>query len=103
VWMLYLSVVVLGFGGGGAATLLSPLTAELFGIRSHGLILGVIVFSHTIGAAVGPFIAGYVFDVTSSYQLVFSACAAFAVTGFILAATLRPIKRQSAPNSFTPS
>jgi MFS family permease len=93
VWMLYLSVVVLGFGGGGAATLLSPLTAELFGIRSHGLILGVIVFSATIGGAVGPFIAGYIFDVSGSYQSAFLVSAAFAVIGLILTVILRPIKK----------
>ena len=97
VWMLYLFAVILGFGGGGAATLTSPLAAELFGIRSHGLILGVIGFCHTIGAAVGPFMAGYIFDVTGSYQTAFLTCVAFAVVGLILAIILRPIKRLGVP------
>jgi MFS family permease len=93
VWMFYLSAAVLGFGGGGAATLESPLVADLFGIRSHGLILGFHSFSLTIGAAVGPFMAGYIFDLTGSYQVAFIVCAALGVVGLILAVILRPVKK----------
>jgi MFS family permease len=91
-WTLYLCALILGFGGGGAATLASPLAAELFGLGSHGLILGVVGLCYTIGAAVGPFMAGYIFDVTGSYQLAFLVCAAAGIIGTILAAILRPIK-----------
>jgi MFS family permease len=93
VWMLYLTAAVLGFGSGGGATLESPLVAELFGIRSHGLIMGVQSFSITIGAASGPFIAGYIFDSTGSYQAAFTVCAAVSVVGLILAVILRPVKK----------
>jgi len=92
VWMLYLFAVVIGLGAGGGTTLMSPLTAELFGIRSHGLIFGVCLFCQTTAGAIGTFIAGYIFDVTGSYQLIFLVCAAFAVIGLILASILRPIK-----------
>ena len=93
VWMLYLLAIVFGFGGGAAATLMSPLMAELFGLSSHGLILGVMSFAFTIGSAVGPFVDGYIFDVTSSYQLAFLISAAVGVVGLILSTTLRPIKK----------
>ncbi|MFC1902142.1 MFS transporter [Chloroflexota bacterium] len=92
-WMLYLFAAVLGFGGGGAGMLESTLPAELFGMRSHGLILGVISVGFTIGAAVGPFITGYIFDVSGSYQPAFLINAVVGVVGLILAATLRPTKR----------
>ncbi|MFC1971508.1 MFS transporter [Chloroflexota bacterium] len=92
VWMLYIFAVVFGFGMGGIATLQSPLVAELFGIRSHGLILGVTNFCYTIGAASGPFLAGYIFDIRGSYQVSFVVCVVVSVTGLILAATLRPVK-----------
>ena len=91
-WKLYLFAVVFGFayGGGGAAE--SPLVAALFGLRSHGLILGVINLGVTTGGAVGPFIAGYIFDVTGSYQLAFLVSAVASIIGFILAVMLRPIR-----------
>jgi len=92
-WMLYLLAFVFGFGAGGGATLISPLAAELFGLSSHGLILGVMTCGFTIGAAAGPFITGYIFDVTGSYQLAFIICAAVGVVGIILSAILGPIRR----------
>ena len=91
--MLYLFAVVSGFGGGGAGMLESTLPAEIFGIRSHGLILGVISAAFTMGAAFSPFMAGYIFDVSGSYQLAFLITAAVGVVGLILAATLRPLKK----------
>ncbi|MFC1942124.1 MFS transporter [Chloroflexota bacterium] len=90
---LYLLAVVFGFGGGGANTLESPLVAELFGIRSHGLILGSCSVFFLSGAAAGPFIAGYAYDVNGSYNWAFSACAVASILGIILVTILRPVKR----------
>jgi predicted MFS family arabinose efflux permease len=93
VWGLYLFAVVFGFAFGCAVSE-SPLVAELFGLSSHGLILGVInCIGFTFGAAVGPFIAGYIFDINNSYQLAFTICAAMSVVGLILTVLLKPIKR----------
>ena len=44
-----------------------------------------------VGAAIGPFILGYIFDVTGSYQLAFLVCGAVSTAGIILALLLRPI------------
>ena len=93
VWELYLFAVVFGFAFGCAASE-SPLVAELFGLSSHGLILGVInCIGFTFGAAVGPLIAGRIFDMTSSYQLAFIVCAATGVVSLILTVLLKPIER----------
>jgi transposase len=67
------------FANGGMGAAESPLVAALFGLRSHGLILGVVDLGFTIGAAVGPFLAGYIFDVAGSYQVAFSVSAAIGV------------------------
>jgi len=93
-WGLYLFAVVFGFAFGGCATSESPLVARLFGLSSHGLILGVInLVGFTLGAAVGPLLAGRIFDMTLSYQLAFIVCAALSVAGLILTALLSPIER----------
>lgn len=92
-WMLYLFAVVFGFAFGGMAAAESPLIARLFGVRSHGLIYGVIHVGFTIGGALGPFLSGYIFDKTGSYQMAFVVCAALAIVCLIMAAVLRPTKR----------
>ncbi|MBA7706208.1 putative MFS-type transporter YhjX [subsurface metagenome] len=86
-WMLYLFAAVFGLALGASAAA-SPLVAELFGLSSHGLILGIMSLGLTIGAAMGSFMAGYIFDVAGSYQVAFLVCAAISVFGLILAALL---------------
>jgi len=70
-WQLRAFVVVYGFAHGGFFGLLSPLVAELFGTRSHGALYGMVTFWGMMGGAVGPVIAGRIFDVTQSYQPAF--------------------------------
>ena len=91
VWMFYLFAAILSFAIGGGTTAESPLVAALFGLKSHGLILGMVSFGFTIGGAVGPFLTGYIFDVTGSYRAAFLVCAAIGIVGLILTALLRPI------------
>ncbi|MFC2047011.1 MFS transporter, partial [Chloroflexota bacterium] len=95
VWMLYLVAVIFGFGYGGFTTLMSLIPAELFGLRSLGVILGFIIFGAEIGEAVGPVLAGRIFDITSSYQLAFLISAAVAIVGTLMTLLVRPIHRES--------
>jgi len=89
-WMLYLFIVFFGFVSGGMGASESPLTAWLFGINSHGLIYGVVHVGFAIGAAAGPLVTGYIFELTGSYQSAFLTCAALGVIGLISAVILRP-------------
>jgi len=90
-WMFYLFAIVLGFAGGGMAASDSPLVAGLFGLNSHGVILGVTNLGFTIGAALGPFLAGSIFDNTGSYQTAFLLSAAISIVGIVITALLTPI------------
>ncbi|NIO21984.1 MAG: hypothetical protein GTN76_14955, partial [Candidatus Aenigmarchaeota archaeon] len=73
----------------------SPLLAGLFGTRSHGLIFGIVIFISTIGGAIGPVMAGHIFDVTKSYQIVFLILAMLSVIGLILTASLKPTRHEA--------
>jgi MFS family permease len=94
-WMFYVFAAFYGFAHGGFFALGSPLVAGLFGTRSHGLIFGISIFSSTIGGAMGPILAGHIFDVTKSYQIVFFILAALSIIGLILTASLKPIRREA--------
>jgi len=89
-WAVYLFAFVFGFTYGGLVPLSSPMIAELFGLRAHGVILGVITFGATIGGALGPVAAGYMYDVTDSYQLSLLISAAVAVVATLLTTFLKP-------------
>jgi MFS family permease len=85
-WSFSLFSIAFGFAYGGIQVLFSPLVAELFGTRSHGVILGTGALVGSIGAAIGPVVAGYIFDALGSYAIAFIICAVLAFTG--LASTL---------------
>ena len=91
IWSLYLFAAIFGFTYGGFAALNSPMVAELFGLRAHGVVLGIITFGGTIGGAIGPVVAGYIFDIRESYQLAFLISGTVAVVIAILASMLGPI------------
>jgi len=88
IWMFYLFAAIFGFSYGGIVALKSPLTAELFGLSSHGVILGITLFAESIGGVIGPVLAGGIFDITGSYQPAFLICIALSVTSIILAIML---------------
>jgi len=95
-WMLILFAVIFGFGYGGLSTLISPIVAELFGLSSHGVIFGtVIMLGGTAGMAVGPLLAGHIFDITGSYQTAFVMYVVIGVIGLILASRLRPVRLET--------
>ncbi len=91
-WMIYLFAVIYGIAHGGFFTAISPIVAEFFGIKSHGAIFGIAMFSGTFGGAIGPFLAGYIFDVTGGYGLAIWICILMSALGFVLISLLKPVK-----------
>ena len=89
-WMLYFFASVHGFAHGGFFALIAPILADYFGTRDHGVILGIVIFFSTLGGAIGPILAGYMFDVTGSYGLIFLILNALSVVGLFAAYSLRP-------------
>jgi MFS family permease len=92
VWMLYAFAAIYGIAHGGIFTVISPIVAELFGIRSHGALFGLVAFGGTVGGAIGPILAGLVFDLTRSYHLIFMALICLAAVSLLLTLLLRPAR-----------
>src|SRR5262245_48605175 len=60
---------MLGLGFGAESDLMPYLTARYFGLKSFGEIYGWIFGAFAFGAVLGPFLMGWVFDTTGSYQI----------------------------------
>jgi len=84
IWMFYLYAVVQGLSFASVVTLLPVLTAELFGVKSLGVIIGALVFVGIIGEALGPALTGSIFDITGSYRLAFLICVVLCAAALIL-------------------
>lgn len=66
-------IAIFGLAMGGLFVL-EPLTIrEYFGLDSFGTIYGGLWAFQTLGWAAGPYITGYIFDTTGSYNLAFIA------------------------------
>jgi len=97
-WMLYVFAVIYGTGHGGFFTTISPIVAEFFGIRAHGVLFGIIAFCGTVGGALGPILAGYVFDVTAHYGQAFWLCILMSSLGLALLLLLKPVEDKGLMN-----
>ena len=93
--MLFLFAAFNGFAHGGLYTINSLLVADLFGTRSHGVLFGVVWFSGHLGGAIGPLMAGKVFDMTGSYRIVFMILTGAVAFGLSLILMLKPLQAKS--------
>ena len=87
-WMFYLFAVLFGLGVGGSNPLATVVVAELFGVKSLGVIVGGVMVIGTIGGALGATLTGTIFDVTGSYTSAFVICIVLTTLAVVLSLTL---------------
>ncbi len=88
-WMFYLFAIIYGFGYGAEAPQQGALPSKYFG--NQVILVSIMMLGADLGAALGSWVAGMVFDVTQSYQIAF-ILAALAI-GMALSGTLT-LKRE---------
>jgi MFS family permease len=91
--LLYPSAVVFGASYGGATTLFPAITSDFFGRTYTGAIVGLVFAIAGSSAAVGPFVAGALYDATGSYRVAFVLSAACNLAAIGLVAVLRAPRR----------
>ncbi len=83
-----LSILVFASGMGflwlGTVPLTSGLIGQIFGVRYLSTLFGIVFFSHQIGAFLGVWLGGYIFDVTGSYDIVWYVSIALGVLSALL-------------------
>ncbi len=74
-WAIYGYAVLLGVGYSATASIIPAMVSDRFGGRHFGAIVGVGLMGSAVGSAVGPWLAGYLFDLTGSYMPAFAIAA----------------------------
>lgn len=82
-WAFFLVGILFGFCFAAASPVRQAMAPPLFGLRSIGTILGLAYLAWSVGGAAGPFLAGFIFDATQSYDLAFLAGGVLLLAGVV--------------------
>ncbi len=70
-WVLYPIALLFGLAYGGWVMIYPVIISKLFGTKHSGEILGALGTVAGIGGALGPLLAGHIYDITGIYDLAF--------------------------------
>lgn len=88
--MILTAILLIGLAAGAEVDLLAYLASRFFGMRHYGAIYGLMLSFFSLGAGVGPTLAGWSFDRTGSYDLALWSGAGLVLVGAALIGTLGP-------------
>lgn len=83
-WSVYAFGAVIGFLWLGTVPLTSGVIAQIFGVRYLSTLSGIAFLFHQIGSSIGVYLAGYLFDSTGSYRLMWMLTIAMGILAAIL-------------------
>jgi predicted MFS family arabinose efflux permease len=98
--MVWVFVFVFGFAMGGNITLQPLVSGELFGMKSFGAIFGWVVLAGAVGSALGPVLAGAIYDASGSYTpafIIFLVAYAVAIAALLFARRPKLASGNTAP------
>ena len=94
-WTFYSFACIYGVVYSGFVTMMVRISRQVFGVKALGSIFSALMVSDGIGFGVGPWLAGYVFDVTGSYQVSFIAVTCGLIAAAILTLVIKPAVSRS--------
>lgn len=81
---VYLFGATIGFLWLGTVPVTSGLIAQVFGVKYLSTLTGIAFLFHQVGSFIGVWIAGYLFDTTGSYQLMWLLTIAMGVVAALI-------------------
>jgi MFS family permease len=87
-WTFYLFAALFGLAWGGMVPLTTVVTAELFGLKYLGTLMGSMLLIGSAGGSLGAPLAGVIFDITGGYSLAFSICIILCAVAIIFSVIL---------------
>ncbi|MEW6033727.1 MAG: MFS transporter [Chloroflexota bacterium] len=89
-WMLYVFALLLGVSWGGWVTVYPFIFGDYFGLKHFSTVFAIATSNFAVGGAIGPYLAGWVFDHTESYTVVILISATLCAISFALSCLLPP-------------
>lgn len=95
----YLFSAAMGFLWLGTVPLTNAIVASMFGVRHLAMLAGTVFLCHQIGAFIGSWLGGYLFDSTGSYRLVWWISIALGVVALLANLPIReqPVRPAARP------
>lgn len=88
-----------GFLWLGTVPLTNGLVAQIYGLRNLSALTGIVFFGHQIGAFLGAWLGGLLFDATGSYDLVWYISIGLAVVAALANLPIRQTPPETVPQS----
>lgn len=90
-WAFYVFAIIFGLPYGGEIPQIPFLIGKYFGTKAMATLVGINLFIVSISGALGPWMAGEIFDITRSYHWAFVAGALSGISSLILVFKLKGI------------
>jgi MFS family permease len=91
--MFYGFVIVYGLALGGIVPCSVGLLSDIFGRKSISSILGAATIALGLSGILGPWLAGYVFDITKSYSIVWQSAFVISLAGTVASYYIRTTRK----------
>ena len=94
-WTAYIFGAAMGFLWLGTVPLTNGTVASIFGVKNMSMLTGVVFLFHQLGAFLGGWLGGSVYDRTGSYDIVWMAAIGLSIAAALLNLPLqeRPVAR----------
>jgi MFS family permease len=96
-WVIFLFLFLFPPGFGGSMVLRGAILRQYFGTASFGKLLGIIMGSASIGGIIGPTLAGWVFDTTADYRIMWFGLCGLSLLAVALTSRIQPLEQTSLP------
>ena len=92
---IYVFAVIFGIGLGGDYMIIPLMAGDLFGVRTLGRVMGIILVADGLAESLSPMLVGALYnDVTKSYSLGFTVLICIALSGALIVSFLQKDKTE---------
>ena len=95
-WLLFLSIPLFSISMGSVITLRAVMSLEYFCRSRFATIFGILIGIQSLGTILGPFLAGWIFDVWNSYHYAWLIFTGINLISLVLIATIPRVQVKKA-------